>query len=145
MDKEEYITIDPRDFVRPPFIKCPNCHNNSFGILLIRTDRFWRRCKECLFPRPDEKIESFPLPPIKKKIIYLDQFAISNMMKVLNPEIKSHGRNQVDIFWFELFKKLDLLCKLQLIICPHSDIHTDESIVTKELISKGVEISKKVA
>ncbi len=29
--------------------------------------------------------ERFALPPIKKKVLYLDQFVVSNLMKVLHP------------------------------------------------------------
>ena len=79
------FTFDPRIFINPLYIECPNCKNNTFGILSIQEDRYFRRCKNCLYPRADEKSICTPLPNLKKKIIYIDQMAISNMMKALNP------------------------------------------------------------
>lgn len=90
---------------------------------------------------------SSSLPPLKKKIIYLDQFAISNMMKALNPESIAHQRGILDAFWLSLFEKLDGCCKLQLIVCPESSAHNKESLVSAyfqslkkmyELLSRGV-------
>ena len=35
-----------------------------------------------------------------------------------------------DPFWQTLFERLDRLVKLQLVICPHSDVHRHESLVS---------------
>jgi hypothetical protein len=83
-----------------------------------------RRCRECWFS------ERYDLPEIRKKVIYLDQMAISEMMKALNPSSPAYER--VDPFWRELFETLDMLKKLQAIVCPDSDTHRAESAVAPD-------------
>lgn len=148
-DKERYITISPKDFIHGPYIKCPKCGKGTFGILMICSHHYCRRCSECYYPHPsrDEDDAMYDLPKLNKKVIYIDQFSISNMMKFLNPSVKGHKKAGADIFWGELFKRLDTLCKLQLIICPDSDFHKHESLLAPyhqqlkriyELLSHGV-------
>jgi len=69
------------------------------------------------------------------------------MMKVLNPKTKAYQKETLDSFWLRLFEKLDSLCKLQLIICPYSGFHIEESLLSPyfgslkqmyELLSHGV-------
>jgi hypothetical protein len=143
----ETFKFDPKMFISPPYIRCPKCGKESFGILIISDHHYCRRCKECLFPHGDELPASFPLPKLSKKIIYVDQFAISNMMKALNPQTKSYQKGTLDEFWIGLFKRLHSLCKLHLIICPDSGFHTNESLLSTyyeplkrmyELLSHGV-------
>jgi hypothetical protein len=122
------FNFDPRVFISQPYIKCPNCGKNSFGVLRVEERQYFRRCKECLYPRGNQPSARYPLPELSKKIIYVDQFAVSNMMNALNPETKAHKRG-VDEFYLRLFEKLDHLCKLQVIICPSSDFHYQESLV----------------
>lgn len=127
----KYLKIGPADFINPPFITCPNCGKQSYGVLGIHGDSYSRRCKDCLYPNGQRRHDSiFPLPAIKKCVIYIDQFAISNMMKALNPETDAHKKGTLPKFWHELFARLDTLCKAQLIVCPQSFIHVDESRVT---------------
>ena len=141
------IKFDPRIFISPPYIKCPKCGKDSFGILTICNNHYCRRCIECFYPRGTEPEASYPLPKLNKKIIYLDQFAISEMMKVLNPESKAHQKGTVNKVWLDVFEKTHRLCKMQLIICPDSNYHHDESIVSPffnelrriyELFSHGI-------
>jgi hypothetical protein len=108
-----------KEFVRKPFIDCPDCGSEkTFGVLMICDRRYVRRCIHCWFD------QSFGLPAIKKRIIYLDQFVISNMMKELDASDPAmHG------FYHGLFAKLDRLSKLQLIVCPDSPVHDHESVV----------------
>jgi hypothetical protein len=84
------------------------------------------------------------MPEINKKIIYLDQYALSNMLFSLNPKLKKKSR--VNPIWYEIFMKLDELCKLNLIVCPDSSYQMHESLVTPwfknlkrlyELLSNG--------
>ncbi|MDD5556864.1 MAG: hypothetical protein PHN82_06400 [bacterium] len=124
------IVIDPREFIMPPYIDCPKCGKQFFGVLMICPDKYFRRCKNCFYPRPNESGISYPLPTLKKKVIYIDQFAISNMMLALNPASKAFRKGNVDLFWSILFEKLDRLCKLQLIVCPDSSYHANESLVS---------------
>jgi hypothetical protein len=124
----EIKKIDPKIFINPPYIKCPKCGKNSFGILGIYDNHYCRRCRECFYPKGDEPYVRYPLPKLKKKIIYIDQFAISNMMKALNPETKAYKKGTIKKFWLTLFEKLDKLSKLQLIVCPYSESHRYESL-----------------
>ena len=78
-----------------------------------------RRCRECWYD------QQFRLPDIDKTIVYLDQMAISNMTKILHPELSS-GRS-IDPFWREMFERIDILCKLQVLVCPDSQTHREES------------------
>jgi len=124
--------IDPKLFISPPYIECPSCGQHSFGILQIYETHYTRRCKECFFPRTTpygkDRVASFRLPKLNKKIIYIDQFAISNMMKAVSP--KNEFSRTLDKFWAGLFYKLHKLCRLQLIICPESPFHQYESILS---------------
>lgn len=67
-------------------------------------------------------------PPHVKKVIYVDQFAISGMVKAIDTRSKAHTR--VDPFWRQVFEALERVCKLQLVVCPWSPIHRDESLVS---------------
>lgn len=128
------LIYDPKLFIKEPFIECPKCGKQSFGILSVNDNHFRRRCNECFYPIGEDVTAGYyPLPAIKKKIIYLDQFAISNTMKALNPEAKGHAKAKASEFWLELFEKLDKLCKMQLIICPYSNFHVDESLMSESI------------
>lgn len=116
------ITIDPKMFINKPYITCPKCNKESFGVLSIHSRHYVRRCRECRYDK------SFSLPPVSRKVIYLDQFAISEMMKSINPSLKKV--NKVNPFFRTLFEKLDVLNKAQAIICPESTNHFDESFVS---------------
>jgi hypothetical protein len=109
--------FDPRLFILPPYVDCPACGRaEAYGVLMINALSYRRRCRECWHS------DECPLPEVRKKVIYLDQMAISNMAKVLL------GR-AVDAFWRELLERLDVLCKMQLVICPDSQAHREESAV----------------
>ncbi|MHB1167511.1 MAG: hypothetical protein ACYC3E_01195 [Carboxydocellales bacterium] len=136
------IIFDPKILIRAPFWRCPNCGaEESFGVLMINDWNYIRRCRECWYD------ERYTLPPLKKKIIYIDQFAISNMMKILNRDTRANQAGSLDEFWLTLFKKLDRITKLQLAVCPDSTFHGDESVVSAfydplkrmyELLSHGL-------
>ena len=70
------------------------------------------------------------VPPHHKRVIYVDQFAISDMMKAVNVQARSHKR--VDSFWLTVFELLERVCKLQLAVCPSSPVHRDESLVSRD-------------
>ena len=67
-------------------------------------------------------------PPHLKKVVYLDQFAISNMVNAIDPQSKAHLR--VPPFWLQAFEALERVSKLQLVVCPWSPIHRDESLLS---------------
>jgi hypothetical protein len=118
------FVFDPRVFIRPPYITCPNCEaEEQFGVLMIGWG-YTRRCRECW------STERYDLPEIHKTVIYLDQMAISEMMKALNPA--SPAYELVNPFWREAFEKLDVLKKLQVIVCPDSETHRAESAVAPD-------------
>lgn len=118
---EKTIKIDPRIFISKPFIACPKCKKSSFGVLMINGHGYTRRCRECWFS------DRFDLPELNKKVIYLDQFAVSEMMKAINKKLKKE--KNIDRFWFSLFEKLEKLNKLQFIVCPESSFHRSESLL----------------
>ena len=82
-----------------------------------------------MYPHPSRKEENFfvALPPLQKKIIYLDQMVISNMMKSIQPQ--NEGKPEFKM-WKDLFDILSKLSQLQLICCPRSELHTQESVVS---------------
>lgn len=117
------IKFDPRVFILPPYESCPACGKVALGVLSMGGGtRFTRRCKACWHTADS------PLPPIRKRVVYVDQFAISNMMKLLNPRVKGHERAKQDPFWLKLFGALDVLGRAQLVVCPSSADHSTESM-----------------
>ncbi|TKJ34117.1 MAG: hypothetical protein CEE38_18810 [Planctomycetes bacterium B3_Pla] len=126
----ETFKFDPKIFISPPFIKCPKCNEEAFGVLTINKNSYTRRCRECFFPKGGDRPQIYDLPKLNKEVIYLDQLVISEMMKSLNPKTKAYQKGQLDTFWLTLFEKLDTLSKLQLIICPDSNYHTNESLLS---------------
>jgi hypothetical protein len=67
----------------------------------------------------------WPLPPLRKQVIYIDQNALSEMMKALNAASRSHGK--VNPTWLELYRRLARLVQMQVIVCPVSEYHERES------------------
>jgi|SRR6185312_11646449 len=131
--------IDPRLFISGPFVSCPYCGQpDGFGVVSIGGNRYTRRCRECW------RDKTYPLPMLQKKLVYLDQFAISEMMKAINAKLGK--QDKVDPFWLGLFERLDSLIAKQLIICPDSHFHQRESLVNRykplkrmyEHLSRGV-------
>lgn len=124
MPKEKQLHFDPRILISGPYIKCPKCGKDEFGVTIISGHGFTRRCRRCWHA------SSYGLPEIKKKVIYLDQFVISNIAKALDPESKGHQHTLANPFWLEAYRKIDHLSKLQLLICPDSHFHHDESLLS---------------
>lgn len=83
-----------------------------------------RRCRDCWHRR------DFPLPKLRKKIIYLDQFVVSNLMKLENPGLQRSDRLIKETFWTELRDLLLQLREMQLICCPSSGSHQAESRIS---------------
>lgn len=98
--------------------KCDNEKTLSYGCNYIKE---YRNCEQKDYYNPSQ---------INKKVFYIDQFAISNMMKSINEETKAFKENRIDSIWICLYEKLHLLTKAQLIVCPDSMIHYDESLVS---------------
>lgn len=117
--------IDPRDFIHGPYRTCPSCSSKQYGVLMVNRYSVRRRCRECWHT------DSERLPPVEKRIIYLDQMAVSNMVKALDPEYEPPS-GSMDPYWLKLFKRLDILVKLQWIACPSSTIHERESVMVPD-------------
>jgi hypothetical protein len=72
--------------------------------------------------------QSNPLPELDKEVVYIDQFAISNMMKAVNPATKAYRKGSLDPFFRESLEVLHRLSRMQLLICPSSFFHEWESL-----------------
>ena len=118
------MRIDPRDFIMTPYLRCPKCGAEEYGVLSVSDTRCVRRCRACWHTA------TVYLPEIRKKIVYVDQFAFSNIMKFLSPEVKGHERAAAEPFWKELFEILGVVCHLQLVACPDSREHQHESLTS---------------
>jgi|SRR3989338_2069729 len=126
--KQRVMKISRRDFISGPYKKCPNTEcltEDAFGVFtpMGGSRGYSRECIKCGHE------EGFSFPNIKKKIIYLDQFVISNLIKLLDKSHPSHAKIKADPFWTNLFIKLELASKSQAIVCPDSFYHKDESLV----------------
>jgi hypothetical protein len=111
----EEFAFDPRKLIFSPLRECPKCGKSEFGVFQVAPDHCERLCGNC------RASQTFKLPQIRKAIIYLDQFAISNL---------SHVRTKdkvVDQFWHDVYAKLTSLHIQQLIVCPKSVAHMIES------------------
>ena len=117
--------FDPRDFISPPFKTCPKCGHETLGVLTISKGSYSRRCRDCL-----HMVRRIPLPPVRKKIIYLDQYVVSNLMKLDNPTLQRTDKLAANPFWQELRNLLTELRDLQLIVCPDSTSHVSESRIS---------------
>jgi hypothetical protein len=110
-------------FERAPFEACPQCRaSDSFGILSAGGSTLRRRCTTCRYAHSEV------LPELDKKVVYLDQFAISEIFKV-----KAGTRNAAaggQGFWEEVEAQANRAYLFQQVIFPNSDIHRDETIVS---------------
>lgn len=116
--------FDPRMLISGPYRQCPRCGKQEFGVLQIGGASYTRKCRDCSHK------ETSPLWPLEKKVIYIDQFAISNMMKAIDDTARGHEKTIEDDFWLTLFEALERVCKMQLVICPDSDAHQWESMLS---------------
>jgi hypothetical protein len=93
---------------------------------VIGRGRFTRKCNSC------QQTQGFALPQPTKTVIYLDQFVLSNISKVLSSDTPATKKGRIDPFYLSLFAKLRRLLRLQLMVCPQSPIHRDESVVSSD-------------
>jgi hypothetical protein len=68
------------------------------------------------------------LPAVDKKVIYLDQFAISEIYKVKSKTRRPDGGNLE--FWQDFQRIANRAYLLQQVIFPASNIHSDKTIVS---------------
>jgi transcription elongation factor Elf1 len=86
------LRFDPRLLISGPFKTCPHCGAEEFGILGVGHEMYTRRCRACWFKAHGA------LPPLSRKVVYIDQFAISDMMKTLNAEHPRHAEAAANPF-----------------------------------------------
>lgn len=89
--------------------KCPGCGELEYGNVMIQDDELIRGCGVCKYN------EDIWLPPIKKKVVYLDQFFFSNAFK------------EKDKRFVEAAERIRRLSALQLLVAPYSSIHEQET------------------
>lgn len=107
---------------REPFEDCWQCKEvNAFGILSVGGDRVTKRCIKCRYSHSEM------LPALDKKVIYLDQFAFSELHKLRSGQRRN---DKWTTFWAEANDLLNQAMLLQQIVLPHSNIHHSETIVS---------------
>ncbi len=116
--------------------KCPDCGEIAFGRLQIGQawggqDYLELACGKC---GTSYKCD---LPKLEKKILYLDQFAISLMMRA-----QETGKNNK---WSELFDRLKSMIQMQRIICPSSSEHRQESEFSKDRYDSLMDTCREMA
>lgn len=108
-------------FISPPYADCPACgERDAFGVLMVNRRSCVRRCHECGHTQSD------PLPPLDRRLIYLDQLALSNLAKA---QADQSSRTPVEAFWPTALARIDRLVLLQLLACPRSSFHEEEGLV----------------
>ncbi len=75
-------------------------------------------------------VSRLPLPKLNKRVIYLDQYVVSNLMKLDNPVYQRDGFTKEKTFYQELRDLLMELRRMQLIVCPDSASHVSESRIS---------------
>jgi hypothetical protein len=120
--KKQFTTAD---LIRPPLHTCPKCKaEQSFGVLLVSDASFVRRCRNCWHT------ETNPLPPTpRRKVVYLDQFVISEIMKARRGP-KTSGRR--DPYWADLDRSLVRTLLMQLAAFPDSPFHDEETGLARD-------------
>jgi hypothetical protein len=89
---------------------CPGCGAiNKFGNVSVREDYVLRGCGVCQYS------EHIPLPPLRKNILYLDQFFFS------------HAFLQKDRRFVDAAQQISRISADQLLVVPYSSVHEDEA------------------
>jgi hypothetical protein len=104
-----------------PFRKCPRCKSESFGTLSVGGNRVTKRCKECRHSHDEV------LPDVDKRVIYLDQFAVSELYKTKTKTRKLGAPHEQ--FWQDCYTLANRAYLRQQVIFPASNLHSDETIV----------------
>ncbi len=92
--------------------RCPICGKEGFwGYCMTTRSNVLSKCWACGY------VGVRPVPTFTKSIVYLDQFVISNIVKAKDP------------FWTGLSGRLKKLISTQLVVCPYSPLHSQESML----------------
>jgi hypothetical protein len=102
------VKSDP--FLSPPYRDCPECRTKGgFGVLMVNRRSYVLRCYHC------RTKEAIPLPPVGRRLIYLDQLALSNLTKAQG---QASPKSDEERFWRAALERLSRLVRLQLLSCP---------------------------
>lgn len=94
---------------------CPGCGaQESFGHTGVFASHITLGCTCC------QHLERIPLPQIRKKVLYLDQFFFSHAFRGDVPRFLDAAR------------RIERLASLQLLVVPYSSIHEDETHLWKQ-------------
>jgi hypothetical protein len=122
------LTVDPRDWIRPPYSDCEECGAGaSVGLLMISGPFVVRRCRACM----GDSRERLPPPP-QPRVLYLDQWALSSLAKARLPGTRARFASEHDSAagagaWPRLLSRIERLVKAGLLVCPPSSVHRAES------------------
>lgn len=116
---------------RAPFLQCPKCKSRVFGVLNVGGIHFVRRCNNCDFS------QTFQLPKPNKKLVYIDQYAISFDVK------EKIGRAHKK--WPAVKRALEHALHMEAIACPYSEFHEGESSLEKNLAKELKDTYKRFA
>lgn len=108
-------------FELPPFHQCPRCNQQTLGKLFVGSNDVMKRCKSCRYSQ--EEI----LPDLDKRVVYLDQFAISELYKTRSKTRRSGAPHEQ--FWKDCYERANRAYLRQQVIFPASNLHSDETIV----------------
>ncbi len=103
-----------------PFETCCECGRKTLGVLSVGGGILNKRCTNC------RAEVSVPLPILRKKSLYLDQFLFCGIYKARNNGRLLDGH---EAFVKEVSERLGRCVLLQQIVLPHSHIHHRETIV----------------
>lgn len=89
---------------------CPGCGAiKKFGNVSVRESYVLRGCSSCQYS------EHIPLPPLRKKVLYLDQFFFS------------HSFLEKDRRFVDAAQQISKISADQLLVVPYSSVHEDEA------------------
>lgn len=89
---------------------CPGCGGiRKYGNVSVRKDHLLRGCLSCRYSK------RVPLPPVHKKILYLDQFFFSRALQAQ------------DLRFVEAVQRVRHISSCQLLATPFSSVHEDET------------------
>lgn len=112
-------------FEHGPWKDCSACGGKStLGVLAVAGKRLQRRCKYCREGVTER------LPELDKRVIYLDQNAMSETYKVAAGIRRAGAAHEK--FWTDLNSQVQRLVLLQQAIFPDSDLHSSETIVFRD-------------
>lgn len=93
---------------------CPECGaKNAFGNVSVGADVVVRGCLFCKYGY------HWPLPPVRKKVLYPDQFCFSRAFRRKDPA--------QDQKYVAAFARLEELALRQVLVVPYSSVHEDET------------------